>query len=99
MSQLMDAAQRGESVSLEDTCAEHPELADELRELWGFAMLADAAGDVDATDAEKEGVAEPFKAKSGSTRITPELSQKKLRTPTVGSCGSAVQSQVFVVPL
>lgn len=41
---LTDRALRGETVDLAAECRAHPELSDELRELWGAVMVADAAG-------------------------------------------------------
>ena len=40
--ELTEAQQSGRGQSLEQTVAAHPDLADELRELWGAVMLADA---------------------------------------------------------
>jgi len=42
--ELTDQAQRGEEVDLNAVCESHPDLATELRELWGAVMFADAAG-------------------------------------------------------
>lgn len=44
LAELTDRVQRGEPVDLEDTCRREPELADELRQLWGAVLVADAAG-------------------------------------------------------
>jgi len=44
LADLTDAVQRGEDVNLNDTCQKHPELADELRQLWGAVMVADVVG-------------------------------------------------------
>lgn len=41
---LMDRAARGETIEWERVAAEHGEVVDELRELMGAAMLADAVG-------------------------------------------------------
>jgi serine/threonine-protein kinase len=43
VSELTDRLQRGEAVDLEEECRRHPELAAELRGLWGMISLADAA--------------------------------------------------------
>jgi serine/threonine-protein kinase len=43
LADLADRAQRGEHVDLEATCAANPDLADELRELWGAVVVAEAA--------------------------------------------------------
>jgi len=46
LAEILDAlttrAQRGEVVELEQTIAKHPEFSQELREIWGAVMLADA---------------------------------------------------------
>jgi aminoglycoside phosphotransferase (APT) family kinase protein len=44
VSELTDGVQRGEAVDLEAECRRHPELAKELRELWGVIAVARAAG-------------------------------------------------------
>jgi serine/threonine-protein kinase len=44
VSALTDRAQRGESVDLESECLKNPELASDLRELWGVIVVARAAG-------------------------------------------------------
>jgi len=44
LADLGDKALRGEAVNLEDTCRAHPDLAQELRQLWGAVMVADAVG-------------------------------------------------------
>ena len=44
LSELTDRQQRGENVDLEDVCTANPDIADELRQLLGTAMVADAAG-------------------------------------------------------
>jgi serine/threonine-protein kinase len=44
LSALTDRVQSGEPVDLEQACREHPELATELRELWGTVMVANAVG-------------------------------------------------------
>ena len=43
LTELMDAANRGESVDFEAVCREHPKFAAELRQLWGAAQLAEVA--------------------------------------------------------
>src|SRR5262245_29363070 len=43
-SELTDRVQRGERVSLEDECQRHPDLAAELKELWGAVLVAQAVG-------------------------------------------------------
>lgn len=44
LSDLADRAARRETVDIHRVAAEHPGLSDELRELWGAMMLADAVG-------------------------------------------------------
>jgi len=44
LAQLTDRAQRGDQVDLESVCREHPDLANELRQLWGAVLVAEAAG-------------------------------------------------------
>lgn len=57
LTQLMDRIAAGETLELEGTCEEHPEFADELRELWGTIIVTNAAGSHsqagDATPAKK----------------------------------------------
>ncbi|MCA9262696.1 MAG: serine/threonine protein kinase [Planctomycetales bacterium] len=42
---LSDRATRGEPVDLTAVCRDHPDLASDLRELWGAVMIAAAVGD------------------------------------------------------
>lgn len=44
LNSLTERVQRGETVDLDEECGRYPELAGELRGLWGAAMLADFAG-------------------------------------------------------
>ena len=44
LSDLSDRLQRGESLSLEQICGQHPEFAEDLRVLWGTLVVTDAAG-------------------------------------------------------
>lgn len=44
LAHLTDRVQRGEAIDLEQICRERPELAAELRELWGTIMVANAIG-------------------------------------------------------
>ena len=44
LADLTDQAHAGEVVDIQAVCNEHPDLAGELRELWGAVMMADAAG-------------------------------------------------------
>lgn len=48
--ELTERVQRGEQVDIDSVCNEHRELADELRELWGTVMVADAAGSHSRTE-------------------------------------------------
>jgi serine/threonine-protein kinase len=43
VSELSDRMQRGEAVDLDEECRRHPELALDLRELWGVIAVARAA--------------------------------------------------------
>ena len=43
LSEVTDAAGRGELVNLDQVCEQHPDLADELRQLWGAALVTNAA--------------------------------------------------------
>lgn len=44
LADLTDRAQRGEPVNLDEVCQKHPAVADELKQLWGAVMVADAVG-------------------------------------------------------
>jgi len=44
VSALTDRVQRGEAVDLDAECRRHPELAKDLRDLWGVIVVARAAG-------------------------------------------------------
>lgn len=44
LSALAERAQRGEPVELEAECRAHPDLAVELRQLWGAVLVTDAVG-------------------------------------------------------
>jgi len=41
---MTDAQREGRAVDYRDLAAEHPDLADDLRELWGAVLLAEAVG-------------------------------------------------------
>ncbi|ADB18697.1 serine/threonine protein kinase [Pirellula staleyi DSM 6068] len=43
LADLADRAQRGEQVDLDQQCRSHPDLAAELRQLWGAVMVAQVA--------------------------------------------------------
>ena len=44
ISDLADQVARGESLELEQVCRQHPEFANDLRELWGVVVVANVAG-------------------------------------------------------
>ena len=44
LADLTDRVQAGEAVDIAAACSEHPDLAGELRELWGAVMIANVAG-------------------------------------------------------
>jgi len=44
LTRLSECAQRGQVVDLEAECRQHPDLADELRYLWGAVVVSAAAG-------------------------------------------------------
>lgn len=44
LADLTDQAMRGETVDLDVACRAHPDLAGELRELWGAVLVAEVAG-------------------------------------------------------
>src|SRR5262245_17137673 len=44
ISEISDRVQRGEAVDLEEECRKHPQIAADLRELWGIILVARAAG-------------------------------------------------------
>ncbi|MCY2993638.1 MAG: serine/threonine-protein kinase [Planctomycetota bacterium] len=54
LAELTDATLRGEAVDLEAACGSHPDLAQELRELWAAAMVADVAGNCSRPDARPD---------------------------------------------
>jgi len=54
LSVLSDRAARGEAVDLEEECRAHPDMAQDLRELWGTVLVADAVGSV-ARDSSSDG--------------------------------------------
>jgi eukaryotic-like serine/threonine-protein kinase len=47
LAEMTEAARRGEPVEVESIACDHPELAAELRELWGAALIADELGRAD----------------------------------------------------
>ena len=44
LSDVADAICQGELVDLEIICGENPDLADEIRQLWGALLVTDTAG-------------------------------------------------------
>jgi serine/threonine-protein kinase len=44
LARLADEAMAGRTVDIQAVCRQHPELSDELRALWGTAMLAETVG-------------------------------------------------------
>ncbi len=44
LADLTDRVLRGEQVNIDEQCAQHPAVAEELRRLWGAVMVAEAAG-------------------------------------------------------
>ncbi len=53
VAELTDRLHRGEELDLADVCREHPELAAELRMLWGTLVVAQAAGKHDSEIADR----------------------------------------------
>lgn len=43
LAELTDAVCRGEPIDFDRTCERHPDLADDLRQLWGAVLVADTA--------------------------------------------------------
>ncbi len=54
LSVLSDRVARGDTVDLEEQCRAHPDLAPDLRELWGTVLVAEAVGSV-ARDRSSDG--------------------------------------------
>src|SRR5690348_15630687 len=55
---LLAKARSGAAVDIEQVAADHPDLADELRELWAVAALAEEFGSQSAVSAEDGEVVE-----------------------------------------
>lgn len=60
---LTDRMHSGESIELEDVCKQHPQFADDLRDLWGAVMLANWAG----SSADTRAISSP--TRSAGTKI------------------------------
>ncbi len=54
LAEMTDSICRGEPIDFDDVCQQHPELADELRELWAALLLTDTAG-----TSQQEGIFDP----------------------------------------
>ena len=50
LAEMIDRVQRGELVQLETECRQTPELAADLRELWGAVLIAQAVGSASRND-------------------------------------------------
>ena len=67
VSSLLERIQVGEQLDLQVTTAQHPEFADDLRDIWGTLIVTDVAASearqfsVVHPDDETEAVAEPNK--------------------------------------
>ena len=44
LAEMTDSVCQGQPVDFDQVCRDHPDLADELRELWGAVLLTDTAG-------------------------------------------------------
>ena len=52
LAELTDKALRDEDVDIQSVCREHPDLAEDLMDLWGTVMVTDVAGS-NASDTNK----------------------------------------------
>lgn len=82
LTELTDRMRRGEPVALEPICAAYPDLAKELRPLWGAVMLAEAM----STPLPDEGVASPG---GDDVAATHPASAKRPRGVAVGGASSS----------
>jgi serine/threonine protein kinase len=78
LAELTDAVQRGEPVDFEGVCREHPDLAGELRQLWGAVLVADAAASHpcaagEAEDAEGAELSLQLPCRFGSYELIEEI--------------------------
>jgi tRNA A-37 threonylcarbamoyl transferase component Bud32 len=58
LAELADRAQSGEIVDIDEMARQHPDLADDLRQLWGAVMLADAVGYQASSDSDELEIAD-----------------------------------------
>lgn len=86
LAEMTDRICGGEMADLDTACREHPELADDLRHLWGAVLVTDTAGAVrDETPGKRvpmpslTGSATQFDGKSGEDSWT---QWRSLRLPT-----------------
>ncbi|MFO0868426.1 MAG: serine/threonine-protein kinase [Pirellulales bacterium] len=82
LTQLSDRLRAGEAVSLEAACATHPDLADELRELWGAVLIAEAVGSSSRNDL-------PL---APSAEVTSSQALSSWRTPSSTGSGDTVHA-------
>jgi serine/threonine-protein kinase len=78
LSELSERAQRGEAVELDAVCRAHPDLAPELRQLWGAVLVADAVGSAargSAAEAESDVLsdADTMPARVGDYELLEEI--------------------------
>lgn len=78
LSELSERAQRGEPVELEGECRAHPDLAVELRQLWGAVLVTDAVGSAArgrASDDDQDAVwdADRMPARVGDYELLEEI--------------------------
>ncbi|MEM9409835.1 MAG: hypothetical protein AAGA30_01905, partial [Planctomycetota bacterium] len=62
LTQLMDDMASGKELDLEETCLQHTEFADELRELWGTIVVTKAAGSNHSSTMNHESAERPKQA-------------------------------------
>lgn len=79
VSELSDRAQRGEDVNLEAECRRHPELAKDLRELWGVIAVARVAGSNSAVLAPMLPPEKPGDFPSGTLTLPAKFGDYELR--------------------
>lgn len=75
---LTDQIHRGQQVDLDSICRDHPDLADELRGLWGAVMVADVAGSASSEAVHDvrplpESPSASFPFRFGDYQVTEEL--------------------------